>query len=144
MALGWRPRKRGARNMADDCTPRGFDRLAPPDGYDGKMERMARLLNVDLREAMARTDITETGIRLMMSRCASCGDDLECAAWMKRQGAHAPEPFPHCPNQKAFDELRARAHDRLVHPKRKTPPEWGGVFDALGWSVRTRGPRISS
>ncbi|GAB4285144.1 MAG: hypothetical protein Kow0058_04340 [Roseovarius sp.] len=79
-----------------------------PPGYDGKLERMARALGLELLRDRAALGLSEDELRRMMRHCAACGEGEDCRRRLLRPRGQALPP-DYCLNRKLLLYLAARA-----------------------------------
>ncbi len=71
---------------------------------------VARVLQINLSEAMAEGYLTETGYAEMVTRCrASCCEN-DCANWLANETGFPRIAPEHCSNAKCLNRLRQIQH----------------------------------
>lgn len=73
---------------------------------------VARVLQINLSEALAKGYLTETGYAEMVTRCRASGCESACAQWLSTESGCPREAPVHCANAECLNRLR-----EFQHPK---------------------------
>ena len=67
---------------------------------------VARVLGIDLTDAMTEGRFDRSGYAELVARCEACALATGCQLWLARQAALADRPIEGCANRVAFEALR--------------------------------------
>ena len=67
---------------------------------------VARVLDVNLSDAIAQGRLTPNDYAEMVARCRQCPHVQDCQLWLATEGAQAAEAPTHCAHKPVLDDLQ--------------------------------------
>lgn len=85
--------------------------LGHPETHFWLTRSVARVMGVNLSQAMTNGTLTARDYAALVSRCRTCTRVAECQNWLGQQRSEPPDPPRHCLNR---DRLARIAQDQPI------------------------------